>query len=118
MNCETILSVGSRNFSLHFYVLKIFLAWRELNLKVSVQYVSRNSEIIQFADTETKNFDLHDYSLDEASFDLFNWIALQPRKIRNAICTFLDLLMRKLMVGISLHRNYHNVIYLFFLQYI
>ena len=69
MNCETILTVGSRNFSLHFYVLKIFLAWRELNLKVSVQYVSRNSEIIQFADTETKNFDLHDYSLDEASFE-------------------------------------------------
>ena len=70
-NCETILSVGSRNLNLQPLVLDIFLAWKSLDLKVKVIHVSRNDPIIQFADFESRNFDLHDYSID---FDNFYFI--------------------------------------------
>ena len=72
MNCETILSVGSRNVRLQPLVLDIFLAWKRLNMKVSVVYISRNHEIIEFADKESRNFDLHDFSVDFENFLVLN----------------------------------------------
>ena len=62
-NCEVILSVGSRNVNLQPLVLDIFLIWKSLNIKVKVIHLSRNDPIIQFADVESKNSDLHDYSI-------------------------------------------------------
>lgn len=67
-NCEVILSVGSRNVNLQPLVLDIFLIWKSLNVKVKVIHLSRNDPIIQFADVESKNFDLHDYSIDFDNF--------------------------------------------------
>ena len=67
-NCEIILSVGSRNVTLQPLVLDIFLAWKRLNIKVEVVYLSRNDPLIDFADQETKNFDIHDFGLDFTSF--------------------------------------------------
>ena len=67
-NCEIILSIGSRNVTLQPLVLDIFLAWKRLKIKVDVIYLSRDNPIIQFADEETKNFDIHDYGLDFDSF--------------------------------------------------
>ena len=72
LNCETILSVGSRNFNLQPLVLDIFLAWKKHNIKVLVKYVSREDPKIIFADQESRNFDLHDYSLD---FNNFLWLS-------------------------------------------
>ena len=70
MNCETILSNGSRNVALQQMVLDIFIRWKELNLSVNVVYISRNDPIIEFADFESRNFDLHDFSLDFDNFCL------------------------------------------------
>ena len=67
-NCETILTVGSRNFTLQPLVLDIFLSWKALNVKVTVIYVSRDDPIIQYADYESRTFDLHDYSMDFDNF--------------------------------------------------
>ena len=64
MNCDTILSIGSRNVTLQPLVLDIFLAWKNLNIKSEVVYLPRNDPIIEFADMETKNFDIHDFGLD------------------------------------------------------
>ena len=72
LNCATILSVGSRNFSLQPLVLDIFLAWKSLNVKVSVIYLSRSDPRIEFADFHSRSFDLHDYSLD---FDNFLFVS-------------------------------------------
>ena len=71
-NCETILSVGSRNVILQPLVLEIFLAWKSLNIKVDVVHLKRNDPIIEFADFESRNFDLHDFSLDFDSFYLIS----------------------------------------------
>ena len=71
-NCETILSVGSRNVILQPLVLEIFLAWKSLNIKVDVIHLRRNDPIIEYADYESRNFDLHDYSLDFDSFYLIS----------------------------------------------
>ena len=68
MNCEIILNVGSRNEKLQQMVLDIFIAWKDLNMKVDVIYLSRNDPIIEFADAESRNFDLNDYSIDFESF--------------------------------------------------
>ena len=67
-NCEVILNVGSRNVNLQPLVLDIFLIWKSLNIKVKVIHLSRNDPIIQFADAESRNFDLHDYSIDFDNF--------------------------------------------------
>ena len=72
MNCETILSVGFRNIRLQPLVLDIFLAWKPLNMKVTVVYISRNHEIIEYADKESRNFDLHDFSVDSEFFLVLN----------------------------------------------
>ena len=66
--CSIILSVGSRNIVLQELVLDIFLAWKKLNLKVEVLHLLRSHPIIEFADFESKNFDLHDFSLNVDSF--------------------------------------------------
>lgn len=71
-NCAIILSIGSRSVSLQQLVLDIFLAWKSRNMKVHVEHLSRDHEIIQFADTESRLFDLQDYSFD---FDSFIWIS-------------------------------------------
>ena len=68
MNCEIILTIGSRNVTLQPLVLDVFLAWKRLNIKVEVIYLPREDPIIMFADLETKNFDIHDYGLDFDSF--------------------------------------------------
>ena len=68
MNCETILTIGSRNPRLQPLVLDIFLAWKRLNMKVTVIYISRSNPIIELADQESRNFDLHDFSLDFENF--------------------------------------------------
>ena len=70
--CSIILSDGSRNVALQELVLEVFLAWKKLNLKVTVLHLSRSNPIIEFADFESKNFDLHDYSLNHDSFLLVN----------------------------------------------
>jgi hypothetical protein len=67
-NCEVILTVGSRNVTLQPLVLDIFLCWKNLNIKVKVIHLSRNDPIIQYADLESRNFDLHDYSIDFDNF--------------------------------------------------
>lgn len=72
MNCETILTIGSRNENLQQMVLDIFIAWKDLNIKVDVKYLSRNDPIIEFADAESRNFDLHDFSIDFESFSLIS----------------------------------------------
>ena len=51
-------------------VLEIFLAWKELNIKVEVIHLKRDDPIIEYADYESRNFDLHDFSLDFDSFVL------------------------------------------------
>lgn len=71
VNCATILSIGSRNPSLQPIVLEIFLAWRKLNICATVIHLLRDHPIIEFADMESRFFDLHDYSLD---FDTFLFI--------------------------------------------
>lgn len=73
-NCETILTVGSRNVNLQQMVLDIFIAWKHLNLIVTVVYLSRNDPIIEYADFESRNFDLHDFSIDFDSFCLISSI--------------------------------------------
>ena len=72
MNCETILSIGSRNVTLQPLVLDIFLAWKKLQICVDVIYLPRDNPIIVFADTETKNFDVHDFGLDFENFFILN----------------------------------------------
>ena len=67
-NCEIILSIGSRNVTLQPLVLDIFLAWKRLNMKVEVMFLPREDPLIDFADQETKNFDIHDFGLDFTSF--------------------------------------------------
>ena len=63
-NCSIILSVGSRNVRLQPIVLETFLAWKKLDLNVTVCHLPRSDPIIEFADFESKNFDLHDFSID------------------------------------------------------
>ena len=67
-NCSIILSVGSRNIRLQPIVLDTFLAWKKYDLNVSVIYLPRSDPIIEFADFESKNFDLHDFSIDFDNF--------------------------------------------------
>ena len=69
---ETILSIGSRNVTLQPLVLDIFLAWKNLKIKSEVVYLTRNDTIIEFADMETKNFDIHDFGLDFDNFFILN----------------------------------------------
>lgn len=69
-NCEIILTNGSRNVVLQQMILDIFIRWKELNLTVNVVYISRNDPIIEFADYESRTFDLHDFSLDFDNFYL------------------------------------------------
>ena len=71
-NCVIILSIGSRNSILQPIVLDIFLAWKHLNLHVTVTHLSCSDPIIQYADFESKNFDFHDYSLDFDNFLFIN----------------------------------------------
>ena len=71
-NCAIILSIGSRNPILQPIVLDIFLAWKQLNLCVTVTHLSRSDPIIQYADFESRNFDIHDYSLDFDNFLFIN----------------------------------------------
>ena len=52
--------------------LDIFLAWKSLNVIVSVIYLPRSDPRIEFADFHSRNFDLHDYSLD---FDNFLFVS-------------------------------------------
>ena len=63
-----ILNVGSKNPKLQPMVFDIVLAWRKLNIKVAVEHLPRLNPIIKFADFHSKNFDLHDYSLDIDNF--------------------------------------------------
>lgn len=68
MNCSIILSVGSRNVRLQPNVLETFLAWKKWDLNVTVIHLPRSDPIIEFADFESKNFDLHDFSMDFDNF--------------------------------------------------
>ena len=67
-NCAVILTIGSRNVDLQPLVLDIFIRWRNLNLKVEVVHLSRENPIIQYADFESRNFDLTDFSIDYDNF--------------------------------------------------
>ena len=72
LNCSVILSIGSRNIELQPLVMDIFLRWRELDLKVEVMHLPREDEIIQYADYESRTFDLSDFSIDFDHFLLIN----------------------------------------------
>ena len=73
MNCERILLVGSKNVKLHPKVLKIFLCWKALDIRVSVCFIPREDPRIVFADEGSRTFDLSDYSIDfENMAFLFN----------------------------------------------
>ena len=64
MNCERNLLIGSKNIKLHPKVLKIFLCWKVLDLKVMVCFITRDDPRIEFTAIETRNIDLSDYGLD------------------------------------------------------
>ena len=68
VNVSHILTIGSRNPGLQPMVVDIVLAWKKLNMKVFVEHLPRINPIIQYADFHSKNFDLHDYSLDVDNF--------------------------------------------------
>ena len=68
--CVAILGGGSRNTKLQKLAMEIFLSLSDFNIKLLPVWVSRDSEIIQWADSGSRDFRSDDYSLDPVSFEL------------------------------------------------
>lgn len=66
-NAETVLSVGSRNKELHQEAVAVYKLCRELNIRLSVQWVSRDENTE--ADELSRIDDPNDYMLDPACFN-------------------------------------------------
>ena len=56
--------MGSKNLKLHPKVLKIFLSWKALDIKVTVCWIPKDDPRIVFADHGSRLFDLADYGID------------------------------------------------------
>ena len=65
-NAEIIMSVGSRIPDLHREVVLVYKLCRELNIRLSVEWVSRNDNSI--ADELSRVEDATDYILDPKCF--------------------------------------------------
>jgi hypothetical protein len=65
-----ILGGGSRNVKLQALALEIFLKLRLFDIVLYPIWISRDSEIISWADSGSRDFHSDDYSLDSATFDL------------------------------------------------
>ena len=63
-----ILGGGSRNQKLQSLAIDIFLSLVAYNIKLVPVWVTRDSEIIQWADSGSRDFRSDDYSLDSESF--------------------------------------------------
>ena len=65
-NAELVLSVGSRNKELHQEAVAVYKLCRELNMRLSVEWVSRDDNVE--ADQLSRLNDPNDYMLDPACF--------------------------------------------------
>ena len=65
-NAELVLSVGSRNKELHREAVTVYKLCRELNMRLSVEWVSRDYNVE--ADQLSRFNDPNDYMLDPACF--------------------------------------------------
>ena len=65
-----ILGGGSRNTKLQKLAIEIFLSLLAFNIKLVPVWVTRDSQIIQWADSGSRDFRSDDYSLDPVSFEL------------------------------------------------
>ena len=71
-NAEIIMSVGSRVPDLHKEVVLVYKLCRELNIRLSVEWVSRNDNSI--ADELSRVKDATDYMLDPKCFRDIDWL--------------------------------------------
>ena len=65
-NAELVLSVGSHNKELHQEAVAVYKLCRELNMRLSVEWVSRDDNVE--ADQLSRLNDPNDYMLDPACF--------------------------------------------------
>ena len=63
-----ILGSGSRQPKLQALALDVFMSLRKYNITLCPVWITRDSAIIQWADSGSKDFHSDDYSLDPVSF--------------------------------------------------
>ena len=63
-NVETMFAVGSRNPKFQPIVMQIVLRMKALDIKLRVEWRSREDPLLQMADLGSKEFDVNDFSLD------------------------------------------------------
>lgn len=69
-NAEIVLSVGSRNKELHQEAVAVYKLCRELNMRLSVEWISRDENVE--ADEMSRFDDPNDYMLDPSCFRYIN----------------------------------------------